>query len=80
MLRLLNPESPEFEYARSPMFAHHNGRLFQFDTCLQDPWYAAGCAGEWLHVEKVLFLAACCPMLPYIALQSRRDTRFLLKV
>ena len=56
-MRLLNPETPEFEYARTEsdfvsLFLKFS-KFQKASVIAQDSWYAASCAGEWLHPEEV---------------------------
>lgn len=75
--RLLNPESPEFEYARTEMCPE----LIQVESwlvcSLQDAWHAAGRACQRLYFEKVQRPDECC--IP-IALCHRVESIIVLSI
>lgn len=75
--RLLNPESPEFEYARTEMCPE----LIQVESwlvcSLQDAWHAAGRACQRLYFEKVQHPDECC--IP-IALCHRVESIIVLSI
>ena len=65
--RLLNPESPEFEYARTEMCPE----LIQVESwlvcSLQDAWHAAGRACQRLYFEKVQHPDECCIPIAFLS-------------